>query len=552
VNEHVADTAEDAGPAPIDPRRALILPLWRGRYLVLAATLLGFAGGVLAGIIRPNSFRSVGKLMIRAGLREEQTPEMSVTGSAAGYGMGGRNVVNDELHLLSADQVFEEVARIVTPAVIFTPYDPSALDNEDTPALLSLFHRGQSWWFRSASDPSDRPNHPIDDCDQCRSLAALALMRTLSLQGEPGSNVITVSYSAHDARLAQRVVAAFLEAAIKQHRLIYETDTTLEFLSGQMEESLKDLTTAENDFTNFKTECGVVDFDKQQPALLTEIQELTTHVAQDQAQLESLRASTKELAKQVAAMPETIEERTEHNPTPNPERTRLKDRISTLQDKLAELQWRVGGTTESLEKERVYGLQQLESAKKSLQDQQEFVDAGPSVRTLANPQRLQRVQQLNDRLEELTKLEAAASIRISQLDERRKYLQSMEQCKPTFVSLSAKTSDARNRYDSFRARHERASLMGSMDQRAISNLRRIEDATLPDEKEGPLRGKLVLLGLLLGAVAGCGLAFVRSMFDHRLHDAIEVEQLLGSSVLAVLPQVGPFPKRRVAARPSTG
>jgi len=38
--------------------------------------------------------------------------------------------------------------------------------------------------------------------------------------------VITVSYTAHDPLLAQKVVAAFLEASISHHRKIYETSTT--------------------------------------------------------------------------------------------------------------------------------------------------------------------------------------------------------------------------------------------------------------------------------------------------------------------------------------
>ncbi len=537
MDEYVVAPAIEGTPAPVDPRRALLLPLWRGRKLVLALTLLGIAGGVLYGSIRPNSYRSVGKLMIRAGAREELTPEMSVTGNASGYGMGGRNVVNDELHLLSAMQVFEEAARIVTPAEVFRPYDPSELDREDTSAVLALFHRWQSWWFRNASGPSDLPKHPIDECDECRRAAAQAMARDLSLQAEPGSNVITVSYTTHDAQLAQKVVAAFLEAAIAHHRKIYETNTTLEFLGGHMEQSLRDLTTAENDFTNFKTECGVFDFENQQRTLITEIQLLEGQTAQDQARLEELRARTTELNTLVASFPATIEERTEHNPQPNPDRTALKQRIFTLQDSLAALERRVVGTSHERDVERDQLTQQLESANKALLEQPEFVDAGPSVRVLPNPRRERLTQLLDDGRTELSALEAASTVRSGNLTDLRARLQSLAQCEPRFHSLEVTSTEARRRYEGFRSTHERASLMGSMDQLEMSNLRRIQEASLPNEKEGPLRGKLLLLGVLLGAVTGCGLAFARHMFDHRLHDATEVEQLLGLTVLGVFPQL---------------
>ncbi len=537
MDEYVVAPAIEGTPASVDPRRALLLPLWRGRKLVLALTLLGIAGGVLYGSIRPNSYRSVGKLMIRAGAREELTPEMSVTGNASGYGMGGRNVVNDELHLLSAMQVFEEAARIVTPAEVFRPYDPSELDRADTSAVLALFHGWQSWWFRNASGPSDLPKHPIDECDECRRAAAQAMARNLSLQAEPGSNVITVSYTTHDAQLAQKVVAAFLEAAIAHHRKIYETNTTLEFLGGHMEQSLRDLTTAENDFTNFKTECGVFDFENQQRTLITEIQLLEGQTSQDQARLEELRARTTELNTLVASFPATIEERTEHNPQPNPDRTVLKQRIFTLQDSLAALERRVVGTSHERDVERDQLTQQLENANKALLEQPEFVDAGPSVRVLPNPRRERLTQLLDDGRTELSALEAASTVRSGHLTDLRARLQSLAQCEPRFHSLEVTSTEARRRYEGFRSTHERASLMGSMDQLEMSNLRRIQEASLPNEKEGPLRGKLLLLGVLLGGVAGCGLAFVRQLFDHRLHDATEVEQLLGLTVLGVFPQL---------------
>lgn len=544
MDEYAVEPPVEGSPAPVDPRRALLVPLWRGRYLVLALTLLGIVGGLLSGIIRPNSYRSFGKLMIRAGAREEQTPE-SLAGSGGGFGMGGRNDVNNEMHLLGAMQVFEEAARIVTPAEVFRPYDPSEQDSKDTSALLSVFHGWQSWWFKNASAPDDLPKHPIDECAQCCHAAALELSRNLGMQAEPGSNVITVSYTTHDPLLAQKVVAAFLEAAIKHHRKIYETNPALEFLNGRMEQAQKDLFAAENDFTNFEGECGVYDFASQQQTLLTSIRELEQSTAHDQAHLEELRASTKDLETKVATLPATTEETVLHNLQPNPNRATLQQRIFSVQDHLAELDRRVVGTADKIADERKSYMQQLESTKLELKDEPEFVDAGPSVRSVPNPRRERMLQQFDDERRELTALEAAAAVRSGQLVDQRAKLQQVAVCGPRFNSLREKTTQARQAYENFRTQRERVSLWGSMDDLGMSNLRRIQEASLPDEKEGPLRGKLLMLGLLLGAVAGCGLAFVKHMLDHRLHDAKEVELLLGSTVLGVFPDVQP-PSRPVA------
>ena len=547
MDEYVVEQPVEGSAAAVDPRRALLLPLWRGRYLVLALALLGIVGGLLAGVIRPNTYRSVGKLMIRAGAREENTPEMSVIGNSGGFGGGGRNVVNDELHLLGAMQVFEDAARIVTPAEVFRPYDPTAQDDEHTSALTALFHSWQSWWFKNASGSDDLPKHAVDDCAECRHAAAITLARNLTMQAEPGSNVITVSYTTHDPLLAQKVVAAFLEAAIQHHRRIYETNTPLEFLNGQMEQAQKDLFSAENDFTNFENECGVYDFVSQQQTLLGDIQTLEAQTEQDQMRLEDLRARTRDMSKQAEELPATIQERTENNLQTNPALALLQTRIFTVQDHLAELERRVAGTSSALDAERESLTKQLETAKHELKDQPLFVDSGPSVRSVPNPRRERILQQLDDAQHELTALEAASVVRSGQLADKRKQMAQVAQCGPSFNSLKEKATQARNTYESFRTGRERLSLMGSMDQLGMSNLRRIQDASIPDEKEGPQRGKLLVLGLLLGAVAGCGLAFVRHMLDHRLHDAKEVEQLLGATVLGVFPEACPGSGARMRA-----
>lgn len=518
----------------MDSRRTLLLPLWRGRYLLVAAALLGAFGGILLGVGRPNSYRSVGKLMIRAGAREQVTPEMSVTGNAGGFGAGGHNVVLDEMHLLDAPEVYEDAARLVTPAELLRAYDPGLRDDADTSWLLSLFHRGQSWWFQRAATDADFPGHALDLCPQCVHVASLALARNLSLVAEPGSDVITVSYTAHDGELARKVVAAFLEASIAHHRKIYETNTTLEFLDTQLGDSLRDLTTIENEFTNFKTESGVYDFENQQRTLIAGIHELEGLTAQDQLHLEELRGRIKVLKEEVPTLPATLEEPTEHNLQANPNRATIKQRIFTLEDSLAAVDRRESGTTHERELERASISQAIERARAELGQQPEFVDAGPSIRKVPNTRRDRLTQQLDDASAELAALEASSAKRSQSLEDMRAKLHTMSQCEAKFHALQDAMVQARGRYEGFRSAHERASLMGSMDQLDFSNLRVIQAATLPSEKEGPLRGKLVLIGLLLGLIAGGGLAFARNLLDHRLHDAHDAEQLLGRPVLGLL------------------
>lgn len=549
MNEFVTESESDAAAGPaMDPRRTLILPLWRGRWLIVSLTLLGVVGGVFLGLMRPNTYRSFGKLMIRAGMREELTPEMSLTGSGVS-GMGGRSAVNNEMHLLNSPQVFEEAARAVTPAVIFQPYDPGAHDDETTPGMLALFHRWQSWWFQSTtSDDSLAVKHAIDGCDLCVRAASLVLQKNLSILPEPGSDVITITYAAHDPLLAQKVVAAFVEAAIAHHRKIYETNTTLEILNSRLTSANSDVALAESDFVNFKTECGVYDFENQQRTLTTSIETLETLCNSDRASLEEMRARKEELEPRVAEQPEMLEERTESPLQPNPQRALWLQQLVTLENSLADLEARQGLTTDQ-RREQVESLQKrINEAHAELDKQPEFVGPAPMIQRRPNPRRIALQQQLDDLTLDLHSLEAAATVRSGQLEELRKRMQKMTECEPRFNALGKVADLARSDYAKLLSKRGEASLMGSLDQLEISNLRCVQEATLPSEKEGPLRGKLLLIGVLLGAVAGCGLAFARNLLDGRLHDATEVEQVLGTRVLGVLPKARPASKAGVTRR----
>jgi hypothetical protein len=175
---------EDEGDGPrSDPIRTLVLPLWRSRWLITVTLVAGATAGVFLGMMQPNTYRSMGKLMLRWGAREEATPESMVEGRSASAGQP-RDMINTELHLLRAPSVYEDVARKLTPKVVFSAYDPFANDDETTPKHIQLFHQVQAWWFGSGADRTVMATgHALDECDRCVAIAAEALQQRIFLQG---------------------------------------------------------------------------------------------------------------------------------------------------------------------------------------------------------------------------------------------------------------------------------------------------------------------------------------------------------------------------------
>ena len=68
----------------------------------------------------------------------------------------------------------------------------------------------------------------------------------------------------------------------------------------------------------------------------------------------------------------------------------------------------------------------------------------------------------------------------------------------------------------------------------------ISAATQPDSPTYPRSSSVILLGVIIGAVGGIALAFLRGMFDRRLHSVAQVEDATGLPVVAVMPAFSRF------------
>lgn len=520
-----------------DSATSLLLALVRSRWLVLGGVLLGAAAGVAYGIVQPNSYLSYGKLLVRYGTREEVSPEAVVGGGSQQGGGQTRNLVINEIEVLSVPQVFERVAREVTPARIFSSYDPSAMDTADTPLPFVLFHRFQAWWFRrSNSEQAAKVGHSLDDCPRCVSEAAHELSENMRLGAEPESSVITVSYVAQDPALARQIVDSFLTAAEERHRESYNTNSTLEFVSERLTESLAEVQAAENEFNDYRLSCEVYDYTAQRTASMTEVRDLEHELAQGVSTLAELKGRSTVLTALLADQPATIEQQVERPPLADPRWTQLQDRLFELENSLDALDARVGGTTQERDTERKLLLQRIESTKTALKSQNEWVQQSPTIQHVPDPRHQRLTEELDNLKLSIAAQEASTGEKSESLQKARRKLISTEQCEPRYHFLEASVRNAQDKYNAYLKAHERTNLMTLLDQVEFSNLRRIQDATVPYGKEGPKRAKFLVVGVLLGAFAGAVLGFLRHQIDPFVRTPNDLEHLLGVKVVGVTPR----------------
>ena len=195
----------------------IIASIRRYFVLIVIVAVAGMCLGALLSLTVPNQYRSVGKLLVRPGVRETTTPESAFTGTdAAATRTSVQQVVENEMQVLAAPQLFEKVVEQLGVSKLLAPYNPSEMDEGDLPWHTAKIHAFQSWWFRSVgSHDSESVELPP------LKLAEMMLASTVSIKPEAGTNVISFTYEAHSAELAQSVVDAALSAAIELHRDVF-------------------------------------------------------------------------------------------------------------------------------------------------------------------------------------------------------------------------------------------------------------------------------------------------------------------------------------------
>jgi uncharacterized protein involved in exopolysaccharide biosynthesis len=533
---------EDEGDDPrSDPVRTLVLPLWRARWLIAAMLVAGGTVGLFLGLMQPNTYRSSGKLMLRYGAREEATPETIVEGGRASVGQP-RDIINTELHLLRAPIVYEDVARKLTPKVVFSAYDPFAADDENTPKHIQLFHRVQSWWFgSSANHISKATGHSLDECDRCIALAADALQERITLQGEYNSSVITVAYVAHDSVLAKQVVDAFLDAAENRHRSFYDTSVNLEVATESLKTAEEAMTAAETEFSLYRSVCGFMEYEKERNQLLDDRTKFQQKLQSQKSRLDQCVNTRDTVAQKLAKEPPKIEQEVLQPPATNPRVTALLDRKWEIENALAELDARIKGLAAETALERQSLEEKLSRVIAELESVPPLIEVPPVKQQVDNQYYISYRNSVDSLDQEIGELETDIAHLESQLEATDKRIEDANTCGTQYVTIEAKARKARADYETQEKNLQAAQGMHNLDKLELSNLRRIQDGTLTRVKEGPRRAKLLVVGLILGSLAGAALGFVRHLMDKRVHSPHDVERLLGLQVVGVLPR-RPLPR----------
>ncbi len=122
------------------------------------------------------------------------------------------------------------------------------------------------------------------------------------------------------------------------------------------------------------------------------------------------------------------------------------------------------------------------------------------------------------------------------LESLNAWLKDLAAAGPVRRELVANADRLKDRYDSQSDALARVETLAAIDVEGDTNLKIMQGASLPLDKQGPKRLKLIILGLAAGAGLGTSIAVLRQAFESSLRYPTTVQRTSGIQLLAVIPE----------------
>jgi tyrosine-protein kinase Etk/Wzc len=295
--------------------------------------------------------------------------------------------------------------------------------------------------------------------------------------------------------LVNTLVQVYLERSVTDKA--EEASRTVDFVEGQLSSVRSELDTAEKGLQAFKTSAGLIQLD-------AEAVETIRKLSDGERQKTDLSLQRKQAEYALASLKESRKRGQVYSPAV----MRDDPLVSTLAGRLSE----------------------LEIQKQALLVQN--TEDHPAVKTVQGQiDEIQRKLQAtyDTTLANLARQETAVDNLLAGYDATLRGLPASERELARLTRLAKVNADI---YTFLLNKHEESRIARAA---TISNIRIVDPAITPLKPVKPQKRKNLMLGLILGAMLGVGLAFFREYMDDSLKDPEQAKGVMGLPLLAVIP-----------------
>lgn len=458
----------------IDLRQYLEV-LIRRKWEILALVLVALIGAVLATSMSPRIYESSATILIRS---SSQTTQLPFT--PEGFLAGAKDPLQNYAAILRSREIVRRAA-----------------------GLLGI--------------PAESSNPRFAE-----------LSGNVQVQPIQGTDTIKVTVRSQDPDFAQQatnaLVTAFQQLSEEYNRR--GTRSALAFIEEQLPKVQAQLRQAEDLQLRFRESSKVISPTEETKVLLNKIAELETMRAEAEVDLHQAEESRREVEKQLQAQPQTLV--TARQIADNP-------MIQYYRTRLADLETQLAGAQEQFTEQHPRVLD-LKAQIQQVRDQlaKEVAKVVPSETESLNPVYQALLEKLLNLQTDILSLEARRDALARLIQQNNAVLNGLPQKELELARLNRDVQVNEQVYMMLRTRYEETRIAENMQ---ISDVWVIDPAVRPTSPVSP-RVKLNLaIALMLGLLAGVGVAFLLEFLDTSLKTQEDVERELELPVLGLIPSI---------------
>lgn len=471
-------------------RRDVLRVLFRHKQKVVGFFVAAVSLTLIATLLVTPTYESQSKLLIKVG-RESVSMDPSVLGPTMDLFQDRANEINSEIDILTSTFLVERVIHEIGVG--------EYLDGDDY----------------DGNDEAEAIEGAVDH-----------FLAQLSVNSDPNSNIISLTFKARDPNLAQSSLEALIRSYLDRHIEIHSTQASPAFFEQRSTELLGKLTTAENTLEVFRNENQIASIDVQKDALISQISGMEIALNETAGQVNASDARITALQNSISSKPE-VTELSRVTGISNPAADNIKTRLIDLRFKETDLSARYPDDERSLVDIR----QQIDVALAELEKEDETRSEITTGRDL-------NIQALRlDLVTERSNLYAGMA-RIRSLNDdlaiKRAALNVLAGKEVELARLERTVDIADREYREYIAHYQRADISAALDTDKVSNVSVVQPASYSSDPVAPRKFLNMLLSLFIGLFGGVAIAYLAELFDDSIKSEADVAARLGLPVLTTL------------------
>lgn len=442
----------------------------------------------IGSFLMPPVYEASSKILIKFG---RENVYMPTSPAASGnppilFDASREERINSEVEILRGRSLIEKVLNDVGVSRIYPDIDKKP--------LISI--------------PSSKDLSPLDK-------ATLTFEKKLTVEGVKKSDIIDIKFQHKEPAIAAQVLNELINAFLDHHLTVYKQSKQYNFFDDQVKLLQKKLKESENEMETFRKQNTISSLEEQKTLLLNQISGLEVELAKTRGEISENEGKKQALTGPSGKVSEVkMGEETDLNPYA----------ISGIRNRLTELKLKEEELLGKYTEQSVF----IINVRKEIEKAQELL--AKEEKTYHD----KAITSINHVLNALGSKEASQERHLTDYRQELKRINSMEL---KLKELERQVTLNEENYQLYVKHMEEARISDAMDNQKIANISVVEPALPPIKPVKPKKLLNILLSIILGGVAGLGVAFSSEYFSHSFNNSEDVKQHLGLKVLASIPEM---------------